>query len=269
MLRFGTIFGIVVLFILNALTAFSDAVVDFRTDIVIGNDGNGVESGNFPTTLSGNDVEQFLIVENGCRTKKGRCKSVFVDEITVTLNEDVIFSEVELEEVSRIEIALAPAGQQNTIVVSGKGLPQSSAIVTIVSRQIIHRLGGRSILAAGDDLTTLAIHNAGGVPLAYRIVFYLPDGTEAGRTDAKRLLPHAADVVNLGAASGSFPWNAGPVQVIWASLGQTRVSAIASHSTEINGQVVPDMREVELDDFGTNPINTTLFNEITGGLLEE
>lgn len=244
-------------------------VLQYEGDVLVENDGNGVTAAQFPTTVDGNKTRYVLVVENGCKLGVPKCKYPLVTGITITLNDDVVFDGAAPGTRETLEIALNPVGsEENSVVLAARGEPGSRARVHIAAiDQSIHRLEGLSALPAGDLQTFIVIHNAGPAPLAYRLVFYLPDGTEAGRTSTRRIEAHGSELRDVSVAAQGMNWNVGAVHILWGTLGPTTVSATASYNVEINGQTV-SVRGLELDDLGTFPVNKVKFDQDTGGLLE-
>ncbi|HEY7160773.1 MAG TPA: hypothetical protein VH815_05910 [Acidobacteriota bacterium] len=246
-----------------------ETVIQYEGDVLVGNDGNGVTTEVFATTLDGAKTHYALLLENGCKLGTPKCKFPLVSAITVTLNDDVVLQEDASDTRETVEVALNPVGSQpNSVIITARGTPGARARVHIVAIEPgPRRMEGLSVLPAADLLTFIVIHNAGPSPIAYRIIFYLPDGTEAGRTSAHRVEAHGSELRDLSVAAQGMNWNVGAVHVLWGSLGQTIVSATASYSVEINGQTV-SIRGLDMDDLATFPVNKTRFDEDSGGLLE-
>lgn len=243
--------------------------IQFQTDITVESDGNSAIASQFPTLDGGNGVRYVLAIENGCKIGKPKCKFPFVGTITITLNGDVVFQQVEVDDLIHMEVVLNPlGGDDNDIVVTAAGSPGATARIAIAALEPqSQRLGGQSVLPAGDLQTVLAIHNVGPTPIGYRIVFYLSDGTVAGKSPARRIEPHGADLADLSVLASSIPWTQGPVHVVWGSLAETRVSVSGYQSITIGGQTVPNARALDLDDYGPFPLNRADFNDWTGGVL--
>lgn len=247
-----------------------EPILQYEGDVVVGNDGNGVTVAQFPTTVDGKNIRGYvLVVENGCKLGVPKCKFPLVSGLTITLDEDVVFQEDVPPTRETLEVALNPVGsEENSIVLAAHGESGARARVHIAAiEESRERSEGLSVLPAGDLQTFIVIHNAGRAPLAYRIVFYLPDGTEAGRTSARRLEVHGSELRDLSVAAQGMNWNVGAVHILWGSLGKTKVSTAASYNVEINGQTV-SVRGLELDDLQTFPVNKVKFDEDTEGLLE-
>src|SRR5262249_11336668 len=154
-----------------------------------GADGNGVLSDRFQTTTDGSEVRYSLGIVHA--------RGTVVRGFTITLNDDVVFqNDDELPDSVRVEVALNPAGESNSIVVAARGEPGSAAGVSLVAvRPAVVAFGGVSILPlAMSDAhasTSLTIHNAGASALAFRVVFFNPDGSLAGRTSPQVLSARA------------------------------------------------------------------------------
>jgi len=108
----------------------------YRGAVTVGKDGNGVEVGSFPTTVGGRDVRYVLAVENGCAgTDPVRCPAP-VRELTVTLNDDVVFQEDEGFTLARHDIALnAIRAEDNRLLITASGSAFSGARVSIFAVQ--------------------------------------------------------------------------------------------------------------------------------------
>lgn len=108
----------------------------YRGAVKVGEDGNGVEVGSFPTTVGGRDVRYVLAVENGCAgTDPVRCPAP-VRELTVTLNDDVVFQEDEGFTLARHDIALnAIRAEDNRLLITASGSAFSGARVSIFAVQ--------------------------------------------------------------------------------------------------------------------------------------
>jgi hypothetical protein len=96
-----------------------------RGAVTVGEDGNGVRSGRFATTVGGGDVRYVLVVENGPAPVSG---------LTVTLNEDVVFDARGPFTTVRRQVALNPVGaDDNALVIAARGAPGSAARVRILA----------------------------------------------------------------------------------------------------------------------------------------
>jgi hypothetical protein len=107
----------------------------YRDDVQVDEDGNGVQSAQFATTVAGPNVRYLLVVENGCATA-GPC-SAPVNGLTVTLNDDVVFQNDDEFTQERVEVALNPvdARDDNTLALAARGNPGSQARVRIIALQ--------------------------------------------------------------------------------------------------------------------------------------
>jgi hypothetical protein len=259
------------LLLVSRVAFANEPVIQYEGDVVVGSDGNGVTAAQFPTTVDGKQIRGYvLVVENGCKLDAPKCKFPLVSGLTITLNDDIVFEGASPATRETLEVALNPVGtEQNSIVLAANGESGSRARVHIAAiDQSIHRTEGLSVLPAADLQTFIVVHNAGPAPLAYRIVFYLPDGTEAGRTSAQRIESNGSELRALNVAAQGINWNAGAVHILWGTLGTTIVSASATYSVEINGQTISNVRGLNLTDVGTFPVNKARFDEDTAGLLE-
>jgi hypothetical protein len=106
--------------------------------VVVGEDGNGVQSARFATPAGGRDVRYVLLIENGCAntdpTDPARPCPAPVRGLTVTLNDDVVFENDDDFRHARREVALNPA--DNTLVLAAKGDPRSAARVRILALRV-------------------------------------------------------------------------------------------------------------------------------------
>jgi hypothetical protein len=239
-------------------------VIQLRDDVVVEADGNGVLMTEFPTTLGGDGVRYVLGIDNGCRADRPRCKYPTVEWLHVTLNGYTVYDAAPLDDHARVDVALVPAANAtpNTLIVIAAGPPSASARIVFAAIEPPQRhIGGRAVLPYGDVASVLALHNPGSAPLACRLLFYLPDGSEAGRSPALLLGPHAVERVDLATAANALGWTAGAVHVLWGSLRDTRLSAVASSDVSTSARLA-------LDDLGPFPLDQVQFDDVTGGLLE-
>lgn len=246
-------------------------LLQFRGQVVVGNDGNGAVSDRFPTTAGGPEVRYVLYIDDalGTGVRPGRPP---VRGLTITLNDDVVFqNDAELPDSVRVEVALnAVGGELNSIVLAARGAPGSAARVSVLAvRPAAVPFGGRSILplAMSDahQSTFLVIHNVGPSPLAFRIVFFNPDGSLAGRTGPQVLSAQATANLDLSQFVGSsrIPWSRGAVHLQWASHEFTRVSVAATYHRE------PDETGnlegvLALDAYGPRPLSGAELRDIFG-----
>ena len=107
----------------------------YRGAVEVGADGNGVRAARFATTLAGRDVRYVLLIENGCAgTDPARQCPAPVRELTVTLNDDVVFQNDDAFSKARREIALNPVDtNDNSLLLAAKGAPASGARVRILA----------------------------------------------------------------------------------------------------------------------------------------
>jgi hypothetical protein len=239
-------------------------LVQFRGRVVVETDGNGVLSDRFQTTADGPEVRYSLYIVHGLGTG--------VRGLTITLNDDVVFqNDDELPDSVRVEVALNPVGTElNSIVVTARGEPGSTAGVSLVAvRPAVVPFGGVSILPlAMSDAhasTSLTIHNVGPSPLAFRIVFFNPDGSLAGRTSPQVLSARATKSQDLSQFVGSsqIQWSRGAVHVQWASHGFTRMLAAATFHRE-PGEPGSLDAVLTLDAYGPRPLSGAELQDIFG-----
>lgn len=261
--------GLFIVLVVESQVHATGPTIQFQTDITVESDGNTAIVNQFPTLDGGNGVRYVLAIENGCKIGKPKCNHPLVGAISIFLNGDEVFQQIEVDDLVHTEVVLNPlGGDDNDIIVEAVGFPGATARIAIAALEPqTARLGGHSVLPAGDLQTVLAIHNAGPNPIGYRIVFYLPDGTVAGESPARRIEPHGADLADLSVLASSIPWTQGPVHVEWGSLADTRVSVSSYQSITIGGQTVPNARALNLDDYGPFPLNRPDFDHRTGGVL--
>ena len=239
--------------------------------VVVGNDGNGVVSRQFPTTAEGPEVRYVLYIDDALGTG-GHPAPPRVRGLTITLNDDVVFqNDEELPPSVRVEVPLNPVGTQlNSIILAAKGEPGSAArVASVAVRPAPVPFGGLSILplAMSDThaSTSLVIHNVGPSPLAFRIAFFNPDGSLAGRTGPQVLAAQATKNLDLSQFVGSslIAWSRGAVHLQWASPEFTRVSAVARFH-----RVPDDSGSLEavlaLDAYGPRPLSGAELRDISG-----
>ena len=248
------------------LTQPVENVLQFRASVAVGEDGNGVTSARFPTTVGGPDVQYLLVIENGCTQEAGGQCPAAVRGLTVTLNDDVVFQNDDEFGSERVQIALNEVGGQlNSILLAAKGAPQSGARVALLAtRPLPVVMSGRSVLplatTADHTQDLLVIHNAGPAAIAFRLEIYNVDGTPIGLSPARVLAPYATETVDLGLAGTALnpAWVRGPVHVRWAARGLARVSTVVREyrrAPDGSGRlVVVGTGELALDDYGTAPI---------------
>ena len=247
----------------------------FRGRVIVGPDGNGVTADRFATSEGGDQVRHFLIVtEEVCRDQ-GPCPPP-VHSITIRLNEDVVLqTSVEFDR-DRVEVALNPAGEElNTILISASGPPGAVArVVVLAERPVNVPFGGLSVLpwALASDFvrTFLAVHNAGTEEIGFRLAFFEPDGSVAGRSAPQRLGRHATQNVNVNdvVASLALTWTRGAVHVEWVARGSSRVSTVASEErcgpNPDESRPVRDVRTLALDDYLPRPLTAAAAEEFLG-----
>ena len=239
-------------------------LVQFRGRVMVETDGNGVLADHFPTTADGPEARYLLYIDDTLGTG--------VRGLTVTLNDDVVFqNDDELPDPVRVEVALNPVGTElNSIVVAARGEAGSVVGVSVVAiRPAVVPFGGVSILPlAMSDAhasTSLTIHNVGPSPLAFRIVFFNPDGSLAGRTSPQVLSAWATKSQDLGQFVGrsQIQWSRGAVHVQWASRGFTRMEAAATFHRE-PGQPGRLDAVLALDTADPRPVSEAERRDISG-----
>jgi hypothetical protein len=157
-------------------------ILQYRGRVVVGEDGNGVSSARFPTTVARRTVRYFMLIENGCadtdaQTSEDPCPAP-VRGLTVTLNEDVVFQNDDEFRSERVQVRLNPLGNQlNSLVMAARGAPGSGARLAIFAvRPAPVAFGGRSILPLAVttplNRVAIAVHNAGPSVVAFRLVFF-------------------------------------------------------------------------------------------------
>ena len=134
--------------------------------------------------------------------------------------------------------------------------------------------GGLSVLPwalANDRVRTfLAVHNAGVVEIGFRIEFFEPDGSVAGRSAPRRLGPHATLNLTLNevVASLGLRWTRGAVHVEWVARGSSRVSTVASEErggpNPEESLPVSGIRTLALDDYRPRPLTAAAAEEFLG-----
>jgi hypothetical protein len=260
----------------------AEHILQYAGRVGVGEDGNGVTAAAFRTTVAGETVRYYMLIENGCRrapdpavNEAEPCPAP-VSAISISLNEQVVFQTTDEFQSQRVEVALnAPGTTENKIVITAGGEPRSGARVSVLAiRPAQVAVGGRSILpwAWTDELTRswLTIHNAGPSPMAVRIVFFHPDGTTAGESTPRILPVHATANLDLAAIARNLElgWTRGAVHVRWAARNFSRMSSVASEvhreRDESGNLEVTNARELALDDYGPFPINTTDLRQIFG-----
>ena len=245
-------------------------LVQFRGVVVVGNDGNGVLAAQFPTTVEGEDVHYALVTENGCAAvpSAGSCPPA-VDEIRVTLNDDVVFHTAAPFSLERVPVPLNDVGGgANHILIAAGGAPGSAARVTVVAiRPLPIVVGGRSVLPLASTLGNLSdilfVHDAGPADLVYRIELFNADGTTAGLTPPRLLAAHGTATIDITATASQVSpgWVRGPVHVRWAARGFTRVSTSVREfrlaPASGGGMQVAGIIELALDDYRPVPLRPT------------
>jgi hypothetical protein len=240
-----------------------ETVVQNRDTVVVGEDGTGVVSARFPTTVGGDEVRYVIVVENGCaaQPQPEPCPAP-IRGLTITLNEDVVFQNDDEFSQERSAVALNPVGSElNSLVMAAKGAPGSGARLAVLAvRPASVSFGGRSVLpwavTSALERTFLTVHNAGPAEIAFRLVLFNPDGTPAGRSTPHALASHATANLSLAAVAASIQpaWREGAVHVIWVSRLFSRVSTVGNTR----------QRSLALDDFGPFPINQEELLDVLG-----
>jgi hypothetical protein len=246
-------------------------LLQYRGAVVVGADGNGVTAAQFPTTVAGDDVHYAMVVETGCPQDPNASGTTrpcppAVGAISITLNDGVVFQTTDAFQFERVQVALNGLGQQNHIVISAGGIEGAAARVAVLAlRPAPIAFGGRSVLPWAftntKTRTFMTVHNAGPANIAFRINFFNPDGSFAGRT-APRILSNFATVnIDLAAAATNLglTWTMGAVHVQWGSRNFSRISTIGSEvhrEPDPSGVMqVTNARALPLDDYGPIPLN--------------
>jgi hypothetical protein len=246
-------------------------ILQFRGQVAVGSDGNGVLAERFATTADGPEVSFVLYIDDALGT--GGPAPPPVSGLTITLNDDVVF---QLDEAShlpvRVQVGLNPVGRElNSIVLAAHGAPGAAARVSVLAvRPAPVPFGGLSILPLAmidaQTSTAITVHNAGPAPLALRILFFHPDGRLAGRTGPQVLAAQATGSLDLGQLAGSsqIQWSRGAVHVQWASHGFTRVSAAATFHTQPADDGAGGISVLALDHYGPFPLSKAGLRDIFG-----
>jgi hypothetical protein len=241
-------------------------ILQFRGQVTVGNDGNGVLAATFATTADGPETRFVLYIDDALGTG-------VPSGVSIALNGDVVFQNDDtIQFPERVQVALNPVGgQRNDIVLTARGAPGTAARVAVLAvRPAPVSFGGRSILPLAvvdaHTRTALTVHNAGPARLALRILFFHPDGSLAGRTGPQVLPAQATGSLDLGqlAASSGIQWSGGAVHVQWASHGFTRVSTAATRHTQPADDGAGGISELALDDYGPFPLSSAGLRDIFG-----
>lgn len=242
-------------------------VLQFRGTVVVGNDGNGAFSAQFPTTVEGEAVHYVLAIDNDCGfgAPAPSCRPP-VTTIRVSLNNEVVFETAAPFTQERVPVPLNDVGGgPNAILVTASGPAGAGAQVAVLAvRPLPIVVGGRSVLPLASTLSGLSdilfVHNAGPADLVFRIEIFNADGTSAGLTPPRLLAAHATANADITATAAALDpaWVRGPVHVRWAARGFTRVSTSVREfrrAPDANGvpQVV-GVAELALDDYRPRPL---------------
>jgi hypothetical protein len=249
----------------------SERLLQFRGQVVVELDGNGVLAASFPTTVDGPEVRYVLYIDDALGTGIDPAPPA---GLTITLNDDVVYQSDE-ELPVRVQVALNAAGQQpNRILLQAVGSPGAAARVSVLAlRPAPVPFGGLSILPlARSDArtgTALTVHNVGPAALAFRILFFQPDGRLAGRTGPQPLPAQATATLDLGQFVGSsrIQWSRGAVHVQWASHEFTRVSTTATFHSQPFDDGAGGVSGLALDDYGPRPLSRAELRDILGEAL--
>src|SRR5262245_25886393 len=246
-------------------------LLQFRGQVTVGLDGNGVASAQFQTTAEGPEVRYVLYIDDALGTGASPPPP---RGLTITLNGDVVFqADDEVAYPVRVQVALNPAGgEPNSIVLAALGAPGAAARVAVLALRPAPEVpfGGRSILPLvvidTHTGTALHVHNLGPAPAGFRILFFNPDGSLAGRSGPQVLPAQATGNLDLGQLAGSsrIRWSRGAVQVLWASHGFTRVSAVATFHNQPEGDGAGGFSALALDDYGPFPVSSAVLGDILG-----
>lgn len=245
----------------------SQTRLQFRAPVVVGSDGQGQVAASFPTTVAGEDVRYFLVVENGCGANPGGTPCAPpVDSLTVTLNQTVVFDEQGPFDRERRPVALNPIGGGNDVLASATGAPGSAVRVAVLAvRPLPVIVGGRSILpfaaVSGNVRVAMVVHNAGPANVVFRLQLFNPDGSSGGVSDPQVLPGRATISLDLATIAGALGsgWTRGSVHVRWASRGYARLSSVARELRTApdasNVLRIIGVQELALDDWGPHPLN--------------
>ena len=244
----------------------SQTRVQFHAPVVVDGSGQGQVAASFPTTVAGEDVRYFLVVENGCGPSGGSTPCAPpVDTLSVTLNQNVVFDEQGPFGHERRPVALNPLGAGNDIVATATGAPGSAVRVAVLAvRPLPVVIGGRSILPfaaiSGNVRIAMVVHNAGPANVVFRLELFNLDGSSAGLTDPHVLPGHATASLDLATIAGALgsSWTRGSVHVRWAARGHARLSSVARElrtAPDAAGVLrIIGVQELALDDWGPHPL---------------
>ena len=240
--------------------------VQFHAAVTVDGNGQGQVAASFPTTVAGEDVSYFLVIENGCGPSGGDVPCAPpVDSLSVTLNQSVVFDEQGPFGHARRPVPLNTPGTSNDIVASAAGVVGAAVKVAVVAvRPLPVLIGGRSVLpfaaVSANVKVSMVVHNAGPAPIVFRVQLFNPDGSSGGLTDPHVLPGHATanlDLATLAAGMGSS-WTRGSAHVRWAARGHARVSSIARELRTAPDAVgvlrIVGVQELALDDWGPHPL---------------
>jgi hypothetical protein len=166
--------------------------VQFHAAVTVDSSGQGQVAASFPTTVAGEDVSYFLVVENGCGPVAGDVPCAPpVDSLSVTLNQSVVFDEQGPFGHARRPVALNPQGSANDLVASAMGAAGAAVKVAVVAvRPLPVLIGGRSVLpfaaVSANVKVTMVVHNAGPAAIVFRVQLFHPDGSSGGLSFAAR-----------------------------------------------------------------------------------
>ncbi len=239
--------------------------VQFHAPVPVDASGQGQVAASFPTTVAGDDVDYFLVVENGCPQGGVTPCPPPVETLTITLNQSVVFDEQGPFGQVRRPVALNPQSAANDIVASATGAAGSAVRVAVVAvRPLPVVVGGRSVLPfaaiSGNVKVGMIVHNAGPAPMVFRLELFNPDGSSAGLTPPHPLAGHASVTLDLATVASNLgsSWTRGSAHVRWAALGHARVSSIAREvrtAPDASGVLrVIGVQEMALDDWGPHPL---------------
>jgi hypothetical protein len=244
----------------------SQTRLQFRAPVVVGDNGQGQVADSFPTTVAGEEVHYFLVVENGCGPSGGGVPCAPpVDALSVTLNQTVVLDEQGPFTHERRPVALNALGAGNDILATASGAPGSAVRVAVLAvRPLPVIIGGRSILPfaaiSGNVKVAMVVHNAGPANIAFRLQLFNPDGSSAGLSDPHVLPGHATVSLDLATIAGALgsSWTRGSVHVRWASRGHARLSSVARELRTApdasNVLRIIGVQELALDDWGPHPL---------------
>lgn len=102
--------------------------VQYRGRVIVA-DGNGATAATFATTLAGDDVRYVFVLDTDCN--RARCRPP-VEELDVSLDNDLVLHATELDAIARHDIALnAIRADENPITITATGTPGAGARIGV------------------------------------------------------------------------------------------------------------------------------------------